>query len=240
MGVITDSEESSSKTMDSNMGATEPEIQKVASNNDSAPRESRIVAASLTVEQGPPALAQSATADAPTEEDRSPLNQSDCSPSKSRRKSIIEVAVALFAASLTLMLAMPGGMDERGRVILGNTISFNVFLLTDMLALVVSLAIAMILAFDPPRKVGWLMEIIMWVAAASFLSALMAAGFVLKIHAMKWIIVSFVGAAAMLVAVLIYRTNMAVLIYRTFFYRTQSNTPLAIQICQQQDGVDVV
>ncbi|GLJ20245.1 hypothetical protein SUGI_0367430 [Cryptomeria japonica] len=217
------------KEMDFNTGAAEPEIQSTVSNRESPPREDAAIALynQSGVEQALHTLAQSAIPDIRIEEDA--LNQLEASqpqhaPSESKRKSIIEVAVALFGASLTLMLAMPGGMDERGRVILGSTISFNLFLVTDMLALVASLAVGMILAFGPPWKVGWLVEIIMWVAAACFLLALLAAGFVVMIPAVKWIVVSFIVAGGMVVAFLIYRA---------FIFPSQSNMRLPIQMSQQ-------
>ncbi|GLJ20249.1 hypothetical protein SUGI_0367560 [Cryptomeria japonica] len=111
--------------------------------------------------------------------------------------SVIQVALALFVASLTLMLAM---LDKRD-----NSISFNIFFITSMLALVTSLAVAMILAFDPPRKVAWLMKIITWVAAACFLLAFLAIGFFVRIPAVKWIVASFAGVGAMVMALLLYR-----------------------------------
>ncbi|XP_059075663.1 uncharacterized protein LOC131032033 isoform X2 [Cryptomeria japonica] len=201
--------------------------QKVMSKRDSTLREDPAIVAfdqsGATPLQGKAASsvpAQSTALDHPIKKDA--LNQLvDAHPQYI--PSVVQVALGLFAASLALMLEM----FDKG----GNTISFNLFLVTDMLALVTSLALAMIVTFEFLGKAAWLMKIITWVVAACFLLAVVAAMFVLMIPIVKWIVVSFIVAGAMVVALLRYRA---------FIFPTQYDTLLDIQICQQYQGLNAV
>ncbi|GLJ21562.1 hypothetical protein SUGI_0399810 [Cryptomeria japonica] len=66
------------------------------------------------------------------------------------------------------MLAVPGGVNEIGRAVMGDTIGFNVFLVTDMVALLAALALAMTVS-NTSAKMDYLIRITLRAVAACFI-----------------------------------------------------------------------
>ncbi|GLJ27906.1 hypothetical protein SUGI_0547960 [Cryptomeria japonica] len=97
-------------------------------------------------------------------------------------KSLIQGTVALVfeAGSFAVMYAVPGGVNELGRAVMGDTIGFNVFLVADTLTFFASLAVAMIVATvsHMSAKMSYFISITLWAAAVCFVLTFLAAAYV--------------------------------------------------------------
>ncbi|GLJ27925.1 hypothetical protein SUGI_0548490 [Cryptomeria japonica] len=94
------------------------------------------------------------------------LEQSAVSSSS---KAAIQVTVALVivGGSFAAMYTMPGGVNESGKAVMGDTIAFIVFLVADMLSFHSSLAVVMAMATVSHiiAKIDYLICIVLWTAA---------------------------------------------------------------------------
>ncbi|XP_059077690.1 uncharacterized protein LOC131876408 [Cryptomeria japonica] len=127
-------------------------------------------------------------------------------PVTSMSKSAIQVAmaVALVGASFTVMLAVPGGVNDSGTAVLGDTIALNVFFVMDTLALHASLTVGMMVATmsQISSKVEYLICITLWVAAVCFILAFHAAAYVVMFPDLRWIVLISGGIVAIPLALL--------------------------------------
>ncbi|GLJ27936.1 hypothetical protein SUGI_0548710 [Cryptomeria japonica] len=134
-----------------------------------------------------------------------PEHQREESPVSSDYKSVIQVALAFAGGSFAAMYAVPGGVNEAGRAVMGDTIGFIVFLISDMVASLAALAVAMALAnvsrLSP--KMDYFIRIILWVGGGSLILSFHAAAYVVVLAEHKWIVLCFGGAVAIALALLL-------------------------------------
>ncbi|GLJ27927.1 hypothetical protein SUGI_0548550 [Cryptomeria japonica] len=137
-------------------------------------------------------------------------HQLEESPVSSDYKSVIQVALAFAGGSFAAMYVVPGGVNEAGRAVMGDTVGFIVFLITDMVALFAVLAVAMVLvtASRLSPTVDYFIRISLWVAGGSLILTFHAAAYVVVLAKHKWIVLCFGGAVAIAFALLIlYRLS---------------------------------
>ncbi|GLJ27931.1 hypothetical protein SUGI_0548600 [Cryptomeria japonica] len=141
-----------------------------------------------------------------------PNLQLEQSTVRSHSKSLIQVTVALVLAggSFAAMYAVPGGVNDAGRAVMGDAVAFNVFLIADTLAFLASLAICMIVAtvshISP--KMEYLISIALWATAVCFFLSFQASAYVVVHPNNKWIVLCFGGAVTIaFLLLLLYRLS---------------------------------
>ncbi|GLJ58297.1 hypothetical protein SUGI_1429900 [Cryptomeria japonica] len=127
-------------------------------------------------------------------------------------KSVIQLTVALafVGGSFGAMYAVPGGVNEAGRAVMGDSIGFIIFLITDMVALLASLLVTMIVATvsEISAKMEYLIRMSLWAAGVSFIMTFHAAAYVVALPKHNWIVLCFGGAVAIaLILLLLYRLS---------------------------------
>ncbi|GLJ27923.1 hypothetical protein SUGI_0548450 [Cryptomeria japonica] len=123
----------------------------------------------------------------------------------------VTVALVLVGGSFTVMLAVPGGVNEAGRAVMGHTIAFNIFLVANMLSFHASLAVSMIVATVShiSADTDYFVRISLWAAAVFFDLSFHAAAYVVVLSYQKWIVLCLGGEAIIALALL--------LLYRLFY-----------------------
>ncbi|GLJ27933.1 hypothetical protein SUGI_0548640 [Cryptomeria japonica] len=128
--------------------------------------------------------------------------QLEQSAAASNSKAVLQVTVALVFAggSFAAMYAVPGGLNEAGRAVMGNTVAF-----------LGSLAVAMIVAtvshISP--KMEYFIRITLRGTAVCFILSFHASGYVVVIPTHKWIVLCFGGVVTIAFSLLLlYRLSI--------------------------------
>ncbi|GLJ10440.1 hypothetical protein SUGI_0128210 [Cryptomeria japonica] len=128
---------------------------------------------------------------------------------KNAGNTVTVVAVLIATVAFAAMFTVPGGLkndgDDEGTAVMAHTVAFKVFVMTDTVALFLSLAIVLILVTVVPFHRKVLMKLlffinkIMWVAVGCTASAFLAAGYVLVGPKSMWVAINMcvVGAGSM-------------------------------------------
>ncbi|GLJ20928.1 hypothetical protein SUGI_0382040 [Cryptomeria japonica] len=125
--------------------------------------------------------------------------------------STLTVALAFAGASFAAMYNVPGGWNQLGRAAMCETISFNVFLIADMLAFHASFAVCVIVATES-AKMDYLIRITLWAAAMCFPLAFHATAYVIVVPNHKWIVLCF-GCAVTIVLALLLLYRLSTIFY---------------------------